>query len=316
MIRRVKNKFYQLASVDSQITALSDKIEGLSNNIEELRRKIDRLDVVSTVYLPKGEVMIRIFSGAKMFLHLSDRGLVPHLITDGEWEHDVTQAWLRTVTPRDIVMDIGANFGYFSVLAVQQTNKQCKVVLFEANPKLIPYLNDTINVNSFSDVVSIENMAVSNNDEDIKLNVLKDYIASSSVLDINKINNASAVNKYMVEEEVTVPATTIDHYSTKKHIESVDLIKMDIEGYEDVAYEGMRKTIKRSPRATMFIEFTPESYKNPKRFFNLLMKDFGNVYSINPDGALKKIKSGKYEDVIRPDSDWTMPVFSKRSDLK
>ena len=77
----------------------------------------------------------------------------------------------------------------------------------------------------------------------------------------------------------------------------------------------MRGMIKRSPRATLFIEFTKEAYANPRAFFDKLLADFGHVYVILPDGHIAKPKSQRYEAVIEGNTPWSMPIFSKRADL-
>lgn len=319
MVKKIVNK---IRSIPQRLEAIERGINELKAKVDQLQQKQDKIQASLTkvvnsgvVYLSSKEVMVKIFSGAKMYLDTTDRGLVPHLMMDGEWERDVTHAWLSVLKPGDTVLDIGANFGYFSVLAAQQTNRDCKVVLFEANPNLIPYLDRTMKVNSFDDISVIENLAVSNKKEKIKLNVLKDFIASSSVLDISAINKASTHQKYEIDEVFEVDAVTIDAYCKENKIATVDIVKMDIEGYEDVAYEGMRKTIQKSPRATLFIEFTKASYSDAKKFYNLLLEDFGYVYTINQDGLLSKRQKTAFDQVVQEGADWTMPVFSKRSDL-
>ncbi len=116
-------------------------------------------------------------------------------------------------------------------------------------------------------------------------------------------------------EEVTVPSVTIDGYCRKHNIGSVDLIIMDIEGYEDKAYHGMRGTIQASPSPTLFIEFTRESYKDPKAFYNMMLQDFGNVYIMDDEGYIMRPPKTDYEYVIGGGDDWVMPIFSKNVKL-
>lgn len=315
IVNKVRNFPRRFDAIEAGIVDLKMRTDRLEQLQEGIQTSLTRIKNSGVVYLSSKEVMVKIFSGAKMFLDTTDRGLVPHLMMDGEWEHDVTHAWLSVLKPGDTVLDIGANFGYFSVLAAQQTNRDCKIVLFEANPNLIPFLDRTMKVNSFDNISAIENLAVSNKKDKIKLNVLRDFIASSSVLDLEAINKSSTHQKYEVEQVFEVDAVTVDAYCRENKIATVDMIKMDIEGYEDIAYEGMRKTIQKSPRATLFIEFTKSSYSDAKKFYNMLLNDFGHVYVINQDGTLSKQQNVDFEQVVKKDADWTMPIFSKRSDL-
>jgi len=118
-----------------------------------------------------------------------------------------------------------------------------------------------------------------------------------------------------VDESIQVPAITLDGYCKDKNIKEINLIKMDIEGYEENAYSGMRQIIKQSPNVTMFVEFTKDGYENPKQFYDSMLSDFGNVYIIDGTGKLTKPKRNSYEYVIGDADDWVMPVFSKDKTL-
>ena len=89
---------------------------------------------------------------------------------------------------------------------------------------------------------------------------------------------------------------------------------MDIEGYEDKAYAGMRKIVKTSPNVTMIIEFTKEGYENPKEFYNQLLDDFGNVYVIFGNRIVVPEKTD-YDSMVGSTQDWVMPIFSKNKNL-
>lgn len=267
--------------------------------------------------ISESEMVAKIFSGVKMYLDPRDLAVVPHLVLDTVWEHRITAAWLSAVGANDTVLDIGANFGYYGVLAAQKTDKKSSsVILFEANPDLIPYINKTLSVNWFNEQTTVENLAVSNKAGKVKLNILRDYLGSSS------LQSAKQIDSYMhgkmqaeTQKVVSVQAVTIDEYCAKSGIKSVDLIKMDIEGHEDKAYDGMRTTVKNSPNLTLFIEFTKDAYEDPKEFYERMLQDFGNVYSIDEDGRLFAPEDTTYAAIIEPFDDWVMPVFSKRSDL-
>jgi FkbM family methyltransferase len=263
------------------------------------------------------EILVKIFNGLKIYLDTRDIGLVPHLALDKIWEPEITRAWLSLVGPADTVFDIGANFGYFGLLAAQRTDKKAATIrLFEPNPRLIPYIQKTFSLNWYNEQTVIENLAVSNKKQDVTLNVLRDYIASSSVHSIEKLSSyLEGKMKLEVEETVSIPAVTIDDYCKEHKIQDIDLIKMDIEGYEDAAYEGMRQIVKKSQNLTLFIEFTKEGYKDPEGFYRQLLEDFGNMYVINTDGSLSKPQTTDYATIIGTSSDWVMPVFSKRNDL-
>ncbi len=308
----------RLNELDYKVTAINQS-QLQSNHYQlatynELTEKVRNSGVM---YVSDSEVVAKIFTGQKIYLDPKDISVTPHLALDAIWEGNITKAWLKVVQPTDVIMDIGANFGYYGVIAAQQTDKKVgKVILFEANPNLIPYMNKTLSANWINEQSVVENLAVADKTGKITLNIMKDYIGSSSVL------SAEHMDEYMhgkmhveAEEKVLVKAVSIDDYCKRNNIAEVNLIKMDIEGFEDKAYQGMREIVKASSNITMFIEFTKNSYNQPEQFYEQLLADFGHVYVINEEGQIIKPKKADYQSIVGYAEDWVMPIFSKNSNL-
>jgi FkbM family methyltransferase len=320
-----RNKAFGVTQIDAEIAALSSKLDELEKRRSEndastkkaLKDIDDRLHNAFSIILSETEIVTKLFSGLKMFINPKDLSVGIHIALDNSWEWLITKAWLSLVERDSVVLDIGANFGYFGALAAQKTDKKkSKVVFFEANPSLTPYINKTLSLNWLNEQAVVENLAVADKAGEVTLHVLKDYIGSSS-LHSNKRVDTYMHNKMKLETavEVKVKATTIDDYCKKNAIDAVDLIKMDIEGYEEKAYQGMREIVKASPNASLFIEFTKDGYEKPKQFYEQMLKDFGNVYLIDGHGRFEKPQNTSYESVIGDVDDWVMPVFSKNSKL-
>lgn len=316
------SRIKKIKSVPSAVHNISVSIAELVETVRRLEQKQDQsflklsndINNSGTYKISETEIIVKIFTGAKMVLDPRDIALVPHIVIDHEWERNISNAWLTVAKQKDIVIDIGANFGYFGLLAAQQTQRNCHVVLFEANPELIPYISKTMDMNAFNKCSKVENFAVSNSAGELVLNVLEDHAASSSIHDIDEINSYN-YEKMKLSSQVKVPAISLDAYCKDNKISAVNLIKMDIEGYEDVAYEGMKNIVAKSPNLTLFVEFTKKGYKSPKTFYNKMLKDFGNVYIIDDSGALSKPSDNSYASVISENAEWVMPVFSKNNNL-
>lgn len=309
-------------SLDDKISASEKVIQATqlainhdhSTVLEELKQRTKNS---GSLVLSEHEMVTKIFSGLKMYLDPRDVAVVPHLALDSIWEHRITAAWLSVVKPQDTVLDVGSNFGYFGALAAQITDKKhSKVVHFEANPHLIPYIHKTLDVNWLNEQSVVENLAVGDKEGMLTLRVLKDYLGSSSVLPLEHTAKYMSTKMHLeTAEEVKVKAVSLDSYCKTNGIKTVDLIKMDIEGFEDKAYAGMRTIVKDSPNLTFFIEFTKDSYDDPKGFYDQMLKDFGHVYLIDEDGYIVKPKKTTYEAIVGDADDWVMPVFSKNAKL-
>lgn len=326
-VKKVRDTF--MRDVMKAVDDVSDDLKSTRAEIREtqlainhtqlqlLKETNDRVKNIGTIVLSETEMISKIFSGLKIYMDPRDIAVAPHLALDGIWEHRITAAWLAAIKDTDTILDIGANFGYFGAIAAQLTDKKkSKVIYFEANPHLIPYLEKTLGVNWLNEQSVIENLAISDKPGEVTLHLLKDYIGSSSV------QSAEEIDKYMhskmhieTQEKIKVKAVTIDDYCRDNNIKTVNLIKMDIEGYEETAYKGMKKIIQASPNITLFIEFTKEGYKAPKSFYEEMLKDFGYVYTIADDGYIEKPKNISYEAIVSMSDDWVMPIFSKNPNL-
>ncbi len=327
VIKRVVSKYVTAAlrSVVETQTDLGTKIDrnyetqlSINHSHLELLNEIrDRGKNSGSLVLSEKEMVTKIFSGLLMYLDPRDMAISIPIALDGIWEHRITAAWLSVVGPNDTVFDIGSNNGYYGALAAQKTDKKkSQVILFEANPHLIPYIKKTLAANWLNEQSTVENLAVADKEGKLELHVLKDYIGSSSVHSTEHLKKYLGDKMHLETEEVVkVRSTSIDMYCDEHSIHSVDAMIMDIEGFEDKAYAGMRKTVLASPRATLFIEFTRESYADPKGFYELMLKDFGHVYVLDDDGYIVKPKNTAYEAIVGAGDDWVMPIFSKNSKL-
>lgn len=288
--------------------------EVLKGEQDQLKEKLFTPGVIQ---ISETEIVTKIFSGLKMYLDPRDISVAVHIALDGVWEPNITKAWLSVVQLDDTIFDIGANFGYFGLLAAQKTeSKRSKVVLFEANSRLIPYVRKSLAANWLIEQSIVENLAVSDKTGPAKLSVLKDYLGSSS------LHSAKSLSAYLghkmqieTEEEVTVNAITLDDYCGQHKIKHINLIKMDIEGFEERAYQGMRNIIKASPNLTLFIEFTKDGYEQPEAFYNQMLADFGDVYTIANGGRIIKPTNPRYKSVAANEEDWIMLIFSKNKKI-
>lgn len=321
----IKAKTTSLRDSISGILNMKNTFERKTNNIQntlnEVQNTINALSrrpiPPQTVNIDQRTLLTKIFTGVKIYLDPQDLSVAAHIAVDGIWEKQITKAWLAVLKKDDTVLDIGANFGYFGILAGQFTDKKkSKVVLFEANKNLIPYIDKSISVNWMKENVKVENLAISDQIGQVKLNVVKDFLGSSSLQSVEDLNeNMPDDFKFEQLETISVDSVTIDSYCKNNNINEINLIKMDIEGYEEKAYKGMRKIIEKSKDVTLFIEFTKSGYDDPKGFYDTMLKDFGFIYTINDNGDIIKPQDTSYNSVVGGNDDWEMLIFSKNQKL-
>lgn len=306
---------------DRLLKSTNSKLDEIYQEVAHIKADINHLNFSMTEEKPRlipiseRLIIVKMFSGLKICLDPSDVAVVPHLALDGIWESAMTKAWQKVLKPDQVVLDIGANFGYYGLLAAQrfpEASKE-KVIFFEANPHLIPYINKTLSINGLHRLSSVENFAVSDKSGQATLTVLKDFVGSSSLHTLDHLKTYLG-DKMPLEasEEITIQAITLDNYCNEKNIQKVNLIKLDIEGFEEKAYLGMRQLVKNNDDLVIFLEFTAKSYDNPQQFYKRLLQDFRYLYLINEIGEIYAPQHNDYSQTIGQTDDFIMLVLSKQ----
>jgi FkbM family methyltransferase len=309
----------EVKALQAQLDAIQHSQLEINHNQLLLLNELDKRTKNSgSIYLSDREMATKLFSGLKLYIDPQDLTLSVHLALDSIWESNVTTAWLQIVKPGDVVVDIGANYGYFGALAAQKIYNSAgsQFIFFEANPYLIPYIRRTLACNWLIDKSIIENNAISDKAGEVSLSVSPYYLGNASLTSQQK---HSAYDRYRIHAEELevkkIKAVSLDSYCAKQNIAQVNLIKMDIEGHEETAYKGMRKIIQASPDVSLLVEFTKESYKQPEKLYEQMLSDFGHVYVIEPDGRITKPRNTSYTKIINNKDGWVMPIFSKNANL-
>ncbi len=172
----------------------------------------------------------------------------------------------------DIIIDLGANIGYYTLIFAKLVGDLGHVYAFEPEPSNFELLSKNIKENNHSNVTLIQK-AVSNKNSKIKLYVSKRNLASHRIFDSDEKRNS-----------VEVDVITLDEYF-KKFEKPIKFIKIDVEGAEGAVLLGTSKIIEKSENLTIMMEYFPKWIKKfgdePKEILkSLLQKDF-KLYNLN-----------------------------------
>ncbi len=212
-------------------------------------------------------------------------------MVSGVWEELTTDIFKKVVKAGDIIVDMGANIGYFTLLAARLTGKDGKVYAFEPEPHNFALLSRNIELNGYDNVVAMQK-AVSDKNGKIKLFVNK--------------NDTGAHSLYQPEnagESIEIEAVTMDDFFKDKN-RHVDVIKMDIEGAELDAFAGLQQIIRENTGLKMFVEFhLPALDRNgisPAEFFSRIQEDYRFTILAIADYAKNKqyVKVNNAEELI------------------
>jgi FkbM family methyltransferase len=211
---------------------------------------VQRLRITNAVYAKIFRAMYRggdvtaEYKGVKLTLPTKDTAIVPSIL-GGYFE----SLELEAVEVSTTVLDVGANIGLFSCVAGKVLQGRGDVYAFEPVAENVTYFRQNLLNNHLTNVQLIES-AVGQEVGELDIFISTESIATHS-----------ASSRYSKgSERISVPMTSIDAFVTSRGIGHVDVIKIDVEGYDGYVLKGAMETIK-SHRPTIFVEFAPVSLK-------------------------------------------------------
>ncbi len=175
----------------------------------------------------------------------SNRFLVPslrepigfHLLIDGIYEKEVLEFILSRLQTGSTFVDVGANIGAISIPAARKVGDSGRVLAIEASPKVFPYLERNVILNQLSHVRCF-NVAASS-----ETGQLPFYEAPVDHFGMGSLGTQ------FDKPPVTIMANTLDQILAEEKIEQVDLLKIDVEGFEVRVLQGAQQLLhgKRPP---------------------------------------------------------------------
>ena len=181
------------------------------------------------------EVVKRI-NGFDMYLNLRDFGLSKQLWINGYREPECFKHFSNMLHSDDVVLEIGANIGYY---VLWEAVKASKVYAFEPLPENYDFLNRNIFLNNVENVMFFP-WGVSDR-------------KGSRCLFYDRFRNRA--NMFSGKYCVDVPCVTVDGFCEEYDVHP-DVIRMDIEGFEWFVFKGMRDTLKGNV-CRLFFEVHP-----------------------------------------------------------
>jgi FkbM family methyltransferase len=179
----------------------------------------------------------------------------------GVWEPDFTAFIERTLKPGDCFIDVGANIGYYSLLASRLVGQSGKVVSIEAVPRTFEVLRRNLELNHSENVRAV-NMAVWDKEETLTFFVSPDTIDSTSTA------IPSLAEGRGLRARCDIPAASLGSLLNRDEIAAARLIKIDVEGAERQAISGFGTMLETSRRdLEVMVEVSIEAFDEIVAFF-------------------------------------------------
>ena len=248
--------------------------------------------------VPYGDnrILCRLWGICPVFVDNRDYMHGARLVVDGYWEAWVTRAIARFVQPGFYCVDVGANYGYYTILMAIACGRDGRVLACEPNPVLArSYLLDNLAINGCREQVEICQKVIGDRDQEHVNFILHHGDYATSSLECWSHSHRT--------EMLRVPMTTLDQLCADWS--RLDLVKVDVEGAEVLVWDGMQQTIARFPHAVVLIELhLQRDPPQAKSFLHQLERSGYTLRYINYEGDVTPIEASTIID--HPQEHWAL----------
>ncbi len=186
-----------------------------------------------------------------LFVHgARDRVISPRLRAEGIWEPFETRLIMSLLEPGQVFVDVGANLGYFSVLAASCVGPAGSVFAFEPEPDNFDLLRRNIEHNHYAEIIRAEMAGLSARDEAGQLFLSDDNLGDHQVFDVDGARTSTDIRLLCGSEYL---------HARTRH---VHFFKIDTQGSEWSVVQGLMPLLRSqlSP-ARILVELTPLSLR-------------------------------------------------------
>lgn len=166
------------------------------------------------------------------------------IATEGLWEPYETQLVIQRLKPGDVFIDVGANIGYYSLIASTLVGASGSVISFEPDPANYHLLMKNLQVNNLSNVNAI-NAALSDVKGEGSL-----YLSTNNFGDHQIYDNGDERKKSAIQ--------LLNGSEVLGGIDNITLVKIDTQGAEYHVLKGLLPILRKQPHPlSLIVEFWP-----------------------------------------------------------
>jgi FkbM family methyltransferase len=256
-----------------------------------------------SVYLGNYRILTNTVRNDLLILDSRDLSLTPHIIKNGTWEERTTITIENIVKEGMVVVDVGANIGYYTVIMGRLVGLKGKVFAFEVNNEITEILKDNCDINCLfttSENITICAKAVTDQNKKLQFKVLKNHMGSSSVMNFDP--------EFIIKNKDTFQTKMVDGVSLDSFFPpnfKIDFIRIDAEGSELLILDGMKRIIKENPNIIIMAEYNKNvieaNGQDTNSFISAFTKNGFSAYNINDTGLLNKCDSSYLEKYLVTD---------------
>lgn len=201
-------------------------------------------EVWEALFVDQTNIIYDLCADVKIILHKDSR--LCRLIYFGFEENELNfmKKYLRN---GDVFIDIGSNIGLYSLIASSFIGKEGSIYAIEPTPETFSRLKKNIALNNFKNINTL-NFGLSNSENVVDFNTSNDgYDAWNSLAKLDQLKKGA---------KIKINVKTLDSVLDKNSITKVDLVKLDVEGWEKYVLEGASNLLNHADPPVFMVEFT------------------------------------------------------------
>ncbi len=215
---------------------------GLSGTLKYLFRSC--LFMTARLFPGKKYLVFTIWDGEyKMFLNINDDGISRTLAANGKREMQLRAILEEEIRPGMCIFDLGANIGYYAIWEALTVGPEGRVYCIEPSPSNFELLQKNIFLNNVSERVEIFNIGAADRIGEADFHLAEFSNLHTFMAEQYKFGDKS--KRLLNGQTIKVPLTTVSEFAKGKR--KIDLIRMDVEGFEVEVIDGMEDAFINNP---------------------------------------------------------------------
>lgn len=258
-------------------TYLNKAVRGL------LKYSLLNLNKISQRWPVSGAISIKLDGQKFGFFAKSDDGTISNLYYNQAYmEAGELKLFFHLAKESNVIIDVGANTGLYSIVSAVD-NQNASIYAFEPNPVNLVRLKENIQLNQLKNITLIEK-ALGSSAKTVSFYIpTEDRISDTSSV-IPEFSKSTYEGK-IEWKEIKVQQTSLDHLSDIYKFKGVELIKIDVEGYEVDVFEGAKDFFKKYAPIVLCEIFLSD---DKKEYFNQFLKAYGyHAYLVVKEGLIR-----------------------------
>jgi len=213
----------------------------------------------------------------------------------GDWEKESLKIWAELSKNSQIILDIGANTGIYSLLA-QNNNPHAKIIAIEPVEINFMVLAQNVRQNQFS--ISTEKIALSDSEGTAKMYMLKDRLNYMTSINDDRYALHPEIKGNIEVVEIEVSMKPFSYVHQKYNLDNLHLVKIDVEGHEKNVIEGMMPFLEKYKPSVLIEIIGDENAKSLDKIFREMGYHFISINEIDKSLEVKGLWDNDHHNFL------------------